>query len=170
LDSVNNELAGLKEVHTGGEKEALQKLNKEKSELLAKHNTAESKIRDLEKQISEIPELQKRIESYKEASNRSRILEAVKKAAVQRKVPQHIMDDDYFERVVVEDFTVDEAGNIFSKGDSPQSVDNYIAAKQKDKPHWMPVSQGGSGGEQMRPISEGGTVSDDLVAVAALFG
>jgi len=170
LDSVNNELAGLKEVHTGGDKEALQKLNKEKSDLLAKQNAAEFRIRELEKQNAEIPDLQKRIESYKEASNRSRIVAAAKKAAAARKVPQYIIDDRDFERIVADDFTIDEAGNIFSKEDSPQSMENYIAARQKDKPHWMPVSQSGSGGEQMRPMSEGGMISDDLAAVAALFG
>ena len=170
LESVSNELSGLKEVHTSGDKEALQKLIKEKSELLTQKNAIESKMRDLEKQVLTIPDLEKQIDGYKAASNKARILESVKKAAVQRKVPQSIIDDDYFERVVVEDFTIDESGNIFSKGDNPQSVDNYIAARQRDKPHWMPPSQGGSGGETMKSISDGGTVADSEAAVAKLFG
>jgi len=170
LDSANNELAGLKEVHTGGDKDSLQKLIKEKSELLTKHNAVEAENRDLRKQVATIPDLEKQIDAYKEASNRSRILEAAKKAAVARKVPQNIIDDPDFETIVVSAFNIYDMGNIFTKGDSPQSVDNYIAAKQKDRPHWMPISQGGSGNDPMRPMSEGGTISDDLAAVAALFG
>ena len=169
LDFVNNELAGLKEVHSGGDKDALQKLIKEKSELLTKHNVAESKIRDLEKQVAAIPELEKQVEGYKVANNRSRILDAVKKAAVIRKVPQNIIDDTDFEKVVVDDFLIDDMGNIFTKGDDPQTVDNYIAAKQKDRTHWMPVSQGGTGNDPIRPAS-GGMVSDELAAIASLFG
>jgi len=169
LDSVNAELAGLKEVHTGGDKEALQKLNKEKSELLTQKNTLEAKIRDYEKRDSVIPDLEKQIEGYKAASNRARIWEAMKKAAIARKVPQHIVDDSDTERIVVDDFIIDEAGNIFSKGDSPQSVDNYIAAKQKEKPHWMPTSHGGAGSESMRSESEGGTMPDEQAVLAALF-
>ena len=171
LDSVNNELAGLKEVHSGGDKDAVQKLIKEKSELLTKHNVAESKLRDLEKQVSMIPELEKQVEGYKVANNRSRILEAVKKAAVLRKVPQNIIDDSlFFEKVVVDEFTIDDAGNIFTIGDSPQTVDNFIVAMQKDRPHWMPISQGGTGSDPIRPTSGGGMVTDEQAAIAALFG
>ncbi len=115
-----------------------------------------------------IPDLEKQIEGYKAASNRARIWEAVKKAAVARKVPQHIIDDSDIERVVVDDFIIDEAGNIFSKGDSPQSVDNYIAAKQKEKPHWMPASHGGAGGETMRSESEGGTMPDEQAGLSRI--
>ena len=168
LNSVNNELSGLKEVQTGGDKDALQKLIKEKSELLTKNNAVEAENRDLK---TLIPELEKKVESYKAASNRSRILDAVKKAAIARKVPQNIIDDpDFFEKVVVNEFIVDDMGNIFTKGDDPQSVDNYIVAKQKDRAHWMPTSQGGTGNDPMRPVSGGGTVSDDIAAIAALFG
>jgi hypothetical protein len=170
LDSASTELTGLTEVQSGGEKDALQKLIKEKSDLLTKHNVAESKIRDLEKQILQIPELEKLVEGYKAASNRSRILEAAKKAAVVRKVPQNIIDDPDFETIVVNAFNIDDMGNIFTKGDEPQSMDNYIAVKQKDRPHWMPVSQGGSGNDPIRPASSGGMVSDELAAIAALFG
>jgi len=169
LDSANNELAGLKELLGGDGKEALQKLNKEKSDLLGKYNTAEAKIRDLEKQVTQIPELEKQVEGYKTASNRSQILDAVKKAAAQRKVPQHIIDDPHFARVVTEDFAIDETGNIFTKGDSPQSVDNYIAEQQKDKPHWMPTSQGGAIGESLKPNGGSGAVSDDEAVLAAYF-
>ena len=168
LNSINNELAGLKEVHNSGDKDALQKLIKEKSELLTKNNAVEAENRDLK---ALIPDLEKKVESYKAASNRSRILEAVKKAAVARKVPQNIIDDpDFFEKVVVDEFVVDDVGNIFTKGDDQQSVDNYIVAKQKDRPHWMPTSQGGTGNDPMRPASGSGTVSDDIAAIAALFG
>ena len=168
LNSVNNELSGLKEVHSGGDKDALQKLIKETSELLMKNNAVEAVNRDLKTLISE---LEKKVENYKAACNRSHILEAVKKAAIARKVPLNIIDDpDFFEKVVVDEFIVDDVGNIFTKGDDPQSVDNYIAAKQKDRAHWMPTSQGGTGNDPMRPVSGGGTVSDDIAAIAALFG
>ena len=79
LDTVNNELTGLKSVQPGGEKEELQKLNKEKSEWIAKYNASESKIKDLEKQVLLIPDLERQVEGYKEASNRAIILEAVRK-------------------------------------------------------------------------------------------
>lgn len=168
LQSVNNELTGLKEVHKGGDKDAVQTLIKEKSELLTKNNALEAENRDLK---TLIPDLEKSVESYKAASNRSRILEAVKKAAVARKVPQNIIDDPiFFEKVVVDEFSIDDMGNIFTKGDDPQSVDNYIVAMQKDRAHWMPTSQGGTGNDPMRPVSGSGTVSDDIAAIAALFG
>jgi len=169
LDSTNSELAGLKEVHQSGDKEAIQKLNKEKSELIAKVNASESKLRDVEKQIAQIPELEKQIDGYKTASNRSRILDAVRKAAVLRKVPQHIIEDTDFERIVVDDFIIDETGHIFTKGESPQSVDNYIAAKQKEKPHWTPPSQGGAGAEQGKSMSDGGTIPDEHMAIMGLL-
>ena len=168
LNSASNELAGLKEVHSGGDKDAVQKMIKEKSDLQTKYNAIESEHRDMK---ARIPELEKQVESYKAASNRSRILEAVKKAATVRKVPQNIIDDPvFFEKVVVDEFDIDESGNIFSKGESPQSVDNYIAAMQKDRPHWMPISQGGTGNDPIRPASGGGMVSDEIAAIAALFG
>jgi len=167
LNSVNNEITGLKEVHSGGDKDAVQKLIKEKSDLQTKYNAIETEYREMK---TTIPELEKRIETYKEASNRSRILDAARKAAVQRKVPQNIIDDPDFETIVVNAFAVDDMGNIFTKGDDPQTVDNYITAKQKDRTHWMPVSQGGTGNDPVRPASGGGMVSDELAAIAALFG
>jgi uncharacterized phage infection (PIP) family protein YhgE len=164
LNSVNNELSGLKEVQTGGDKDALQKLIKEKSELLTKNNAVEAENRDLK---TLIPELEKKVESYKAASNRSRILEEKKKAAIARKVPQNIIDDpDFFEKVVVDEFIVDDMGNIFTKGDSPLGVNEYIAAKQRDRPHWK---QDGSGDKQVQPICEYGAVSDEIAAIASLF-
>ena len=66
-------------------------------------------------------------------------------------MPQNIIDDPiFFEKVVVDEFSIDEAGNIYTKGDDPQSVDNYIVAMQKDRPHWMPLSQGGTGNDTIR--------------------
>ena len=67
MNSVNNELSGLKEVQTGGDKDALQKLIKETSELLMKNNAVEAENRDLKTLISE---LEKNVESYKVANNR----------------------------------------------------------------------------------------------------
>ena len=168
LNSVGNELAGLKEVHSGGDKDAVQKVIKEKSDLQTKYNAIEAEHRDMKIRI---PDLEKQVESYKAASNRSRILDAVKKAAVARKVPQNIIDDPiFFEKVVVDEFTIDDAGNIFTKGDDQQTVDNFIVAMQKDRTHWMPISQGGTGNDPIRPSSGGGMVSDELAAIAALFG
>ena len=187
LDSVNNELAGLKEVCSGDDKEVLvQRLN-------AECNTAKSKIKHLETQVATIPDLKRQIDAY----NRSRIIEAAKKAAVYHQVPQHIIDDPDFEKIVATDLTIDEMGNVFVKGDCLQSVYEYIAAKQSDRPHWkqddsgdkqgQPIceygavsdeiaaiaslfSPGTSGGKPMQPISAGGFLSDDLIAIAALFG
>jgi len=117
-----------------------------------------------------IPDLEAKVESYKAASNRSRILDAARKAAVSRKVPQNIIDDPDFETIVVNAFAVDEMGNILTKGDDPQTVDSYIATKQKDRTHWMPQSQGGTGNDPIRATSGDGMVSDELAAIAALFG
>ena len=168
LNSASNELTGLKEVHSGGDKDAVQKLIKEKSELQTKLNAIEVEHRDMK---TRIPELEKQVESYKAASNRSRILDAVKKAAVARKIPQNIIDDPiYFEKVVVDEFFIDEMGNIFTKGDTPQTVDSYLVAMQKERPHWMPLSQGGTGNDPVRPNNSNGMVSDELAAIAALFG
>ena len=61
LNSVNNELAGLKEVHNSGDKDAVQKLIKEKSELQTKYNAIEAEYREIK---TTIPELEKRIETY----------------------------------------------------------------------------------------------------------
>ena len=167
LDSANNELAGLKEVHSGGDKDAVQKVNKEKSELQTRFNAIELEHREMK---TRIPELEKQVESYKAASNRSRILEAAKKAAVAYKVPQNIIDDPDFDIIIADAFTIDDLGNIFTKGDDQLTVDSYIASKQKDRPHWMPISQGGTGNDPIRPSNSSGAVSDELAAIAALFG
>jgi hypothetical protein len=167
LNSLKSELAGLKEVHKGSEKETAQKLIQEKCELAAKNSSLETENRDLK---ALIPDLEQKVESYKAASNRSRILDAAKKAAVIRKVPQNIIDDPDFETIVVDAFSVDDMGNILTKGDDPQTVDSYIAAKQKDRTHWMPQSQGGTGNDPLRATCGDGMVSDELAAIAALFG
>ena len=44
-------------------------------------------------------------------------------------------------------------------------VNEYIATKQRDRPHWK---QDGSGDKQGQPICEYG-VSNDLAAIASLF-
>ena len=108
----------------------------------------------LERQVATIPDLKRKVNEW----NSSRTLEAVKKAAIQRKVPQNIIDDPiFFERVVVDEFTIDDMGNIFTKGDYPKTVDNFIVAMQKDRPHWM-------------PLPSDSNVSDELAAIAVLFG
>jgi len=83
-------------------------------------------------------------------------------------------------------------GNVFVKGDYLQSAYDYIAAKQRSRPHWMPspngdsgdngkvsdelaaiaslFSSGGSSGKHTRPVSGGARVSDEMAAIAALFG
>ena len=167
LNSLKSEITGLKEVHKSGDKDAVQKLIQEKSELATKNSSLETENRDLK---ALIPDLEQKVESYKTASNRSRILDAARKAAVTRKVPQNIIDDPDFETIVVNAFAVDEMGNILTKGDDPQTVDSYIAAKQKDRTHWMPQSQGGTGNDPIRATSGDGMVSDELSAIAALFG
>jgi len=168
LDLVNDELTSLKESQGGNDKEALQKAIKEKSEAIVQRNALETKVKELEKSQALIPELEKKVADYQAAQNRSIILEAVRKAAVARKVPQHIVDDSDFARIVVDDFTIDEAGNILSKAETPQSVDNYILAKQKEKPHWSAPTVN-AGGEPMKSISEGGMIADDQAAIAALL-
>ena len=142
LEMTKTELEGLQEIHSGNDREALQKLNKQLSEKTRELNSVIAEKRELEKQVADVPELKKQIETFQMASNRSLIVEAARKAAGQLKVPQYIIDDPDFERIVADDFTIDESGGIFSKGDSPQSVENYIATKQKEKPHWNPTSQG----------------------------
>jgi len=64
--------------------------------------------------------------------------------------------------------TIDEAGNILTKSETPQSVDNYIIAKQKEKPHWTAPTVP-AGGESMRPIREGGSMADEQADIAALL-
>jgi vacuolar-type H+-ATPase subunit I/STV1 len=142
LKTVNTELAGLQEIHSGNDKEALQKLNKEKSEWISKYNVEVSKNKELEKQIAVIPDLEKKVETFQVASNRSRIVAEARKEAAKLSFPQHIIDDPDFERNIADDFTIDEAGGIFTKGDTPQSMANHLATKQKEKPHWNPTSEG----------------------------
>jgi len=135
LQSLGTEIAGLKEINnSGGDKDTVQKLVKDNSELQTKYNASEAENRDLK---AKVPNLEKRIENYQETIHRSLILEAARKAAVVRKVPQNIIDDPDFETIVVNAFSIDDMGNIFTKGDTPQTVDSYIAAKQKDRTHWI---------------------------------
>ena len=47
-------------------------------------------------------------------------------------------------------------GNIFTKGDYPKTVDNFIIAMQKDRPHWQPLPRDSH-------------VPDELAAIASLF-
>lgn len=137
--------------------------------MTAKYNASELAKKDLEKYVPEVAELKKAVEGYKAANNRSLIVSAVKKAAAARKVPQHIIDDTDFERIVADDFTIDETGNIFSKGDTPQSVDNYVAAKQREKIHWNPTTTV-AGEEPMKGTSgESTVIADEQAAIAALF-
>ena len=168
LETTKTELAGLQDIHKGNDKEALQKLNKQLSETTRELNTAVAQKRELEKQVAEVPELKKQIETFQMASNRSRIVAEARKAAGQLKVPQHIIDDPDFERIVADDFTIDESGGIFSKGDSPQSVENYIAARQKEKPHWNPTSRGADI-DPMSTAGGSGAFMGDATAVGALF-
>ena len=146
LDLARDELAGLKEILDGDEKEMLRKLNAEIILIRGKNMR-------LEKQVATIPILQKKIDEC----NASRILEAVKKGAMARGVPRNIIDDTLFQKAVVDEFTIDDIGNIVTKADCTQTVDDYIVAMQKDRPHWQPVPNGGT------------NVSDDLAAVAGLF-
>ena len=166
-DSLNSELTGLKELHSGNDKEALQKLNKQLSESNAKYNAEVAKSRELTKELADKPELLKQIEGYKTASNRSRILEEARKVMAQRKVPQNIIDDADYARCIADDFIIDDAGNIFTKGDTPQSMDNYVAAQQKEKLHWNPSSQG-AGIETTKSGNEFGATNVEN-AVASLF-
>jgi hypothetical protein len=181
LDSARDELAGLKEIHGGDDKEILQKLNAEIAVIKAKNIF-------LEKQVATIPDMKKQVEEW----NLSRIVEAAKRAAVSYKVPENIITDPAFETIVAADLTIDDMGNVFVKGDSLQSVHDYIAVKQRDRPHWKPLlndelsndgkvsddldaiaslySQSGSSGRHTQPINRDYTVSDELAAVAALFG
>jgi len=63
---------------------------KEKSDLQTKYNAIEAEYKEIK---TAIPELEKQVESYKAASNRSRILDAVKKAkktAVKRSLEKEV--------------------------------------------------------------------------------
>ena len=168
LELANDELTSLKESQGGNDKEALQKAIKEKSEAIVQRNALETKVKELEKNQSRIPELEKQVADFQTAQNRSIILEAVKKAAVKCKVPQHIIDDPDFGRIVVDDFSIDETGNILTTGENQQTVENYITTKQKEKPHWSAVTVT-VGNEPMKAISEGGMIADEQVAIASLF-
>jgi hypothetical protein len=90
--------------------------------------------------------------------NRSTIWEKVKKAMSKSNVPAHIIDDTDIQRVIVDDFTIDEGGNILTKGETPQSVENYITAKQKEKPHWAAPTVGDRN-EQTRSSGKGGATA-----------
>ena len=181
LDSTSNELAGLKEVNYGDDKKMLQKLNADIVCIKAKNTI-------LERQVATIPDLKRKVEEW----NSSRILEAARKAAAYYNVPQNIIDDPDFKTIVVSDLTIDDIGNVFVKDDNLQSAHDYIAAKQKDRPHWKPMpnensggsgmisddqaavaslfSQGGSNVKYTQPAGRDDRLTDDLAAVAALFG
>ncbi len=159
LAGVQTELEGLKTLKTGDYEEKLQKLNKEKSELATKLNTAESSLREFQAKIDEIPKLQGQLETIKAENDKSKILAEVRRAAVAKKVPQSVIDSD-FERLVVCDFEIDETGKVWAKGDTPKSVENYIVEKQKERPHWQLPSTGANAEpgkpNTTTPVSVGG--------------
>ena len=181
LDSARDELAGLQAINSGDDKEMLQRLNADIVAIKAQN-------RLLETQVATIPDLKSKVEEW----NFARIADAAKKAAANLRVPQNIIDDPDFAKVTVADLDIDDSGNVFVKGNYLQSVHDYIAAKQKCRPHWMPTpnghsgengnvsdelaaiaslfSQGRSSGKHTRPISGGARVSDEVAAIAALFG
>jgi vacuolar-type H+-ATPase subunit I/STV1 len=170
LEAVNTELTGLKEVHSGNDKEALQKLVKENSDLKVQNNAKDSKIRELEKDQPRKAELEKQVEALQTANNRSRIIAEARKEAAHLNVPQYIIDDaDYFERMVVDDFTIDEVGGIFTKGDNPQSMANYMATKQKEKQHWNPTSEGAGIDSMTTTDGSGRVFADRNEALIACF-
>ena len=150
LDAAYNELAGLKAINCGDEKETLQRLNAEVVAIKAEN-------RRLEKQVATIPDLQRKIDEW----NSSRIADVAKKAAVCCRVPQNIIDDPDFETVVVSDLDIDDIGNVFVKADYLQGVHEYIVAKQRVRPHWQPRSNNDS--------SDNGRIPDDQVAIAGLY-
>ena len=168
LDLVNNELTSLKESQSGTDKEALQKAIKEKSEAVIQRNALEAKVKELEKNQTRIPELEKQVADFQTAQNRSIILEAVKKAMAKCKVPQSIIDDPDITRSVVDAFAIDETGNILTTGENQQTVENHIIAKQKEKPHWSATTVP-AGGETLKGISEGGTMADGHAAIMSLL-
>jgi hypothetical protein len=145
LDSANLELVGLKEIQSSGEMEVFRKLN---AEIIAVR--AANKL--LEKQVATIPDLRRKIDAW----NSSRIVEAAKKAAAHYNVPQNIINDPDFEWIVTNDLAIDDMGNVYVKGAYLQNEYEYIVAKQKDRPHWQ-------------PISDSNTVFDEHAAIASLF-
>ena len=181
LDAAYNELAGIKAINYGDDKEMLQRLN---AEIVA----VKAENRRLEKQVATIPDLQKKIDEW----NCSRILEAAKKAAACYRVPQNIIDDPDFESIVVSDLDIDDIGNVFVKEDYLRNAHDYIVAKQRVRPHWQPkskdsfddngripadqvaiaglYSQTESSKKYTPPIDRDDRMSDEQAAIAALFG
>ena len=103
LDSAHDELARLKEINCGDGKEMLQRLNADIAAIKAKNGL-------LEKQVATIPDLKKKVDEW----NSSRIVAVAKKAAAHYKVPQNIIDDPDFEKVVVYDLTIDDRATMDS--------------------------------------------------------
>ena len=66
-----------------------------------------------------------------------------------------------FESIVVSDLDVDDIGNVFVKGDYLRSAHDYIAAKQRVRPHWQPRSNSDS--------SNNGRIPADQIAIAGLY-
>ena len=181
LNSARDELVGLQTINCGDDKELFQRLNAEIAAIKGRNA-------NLEKQVATIPDLKRKVDEW----NSSRIVDAAKKAAANFRVPQNIIDDPDFAKVAVSDLDVDDSGNVFVKGNYLQSEHDYIAAKQRDRPHWMPTpngdsgdngkvsddqatvaglfSQGESSSKHTRPIRGYAVVSDDIAAIAALFG
>jgi hypothetical protein len=158
LASANDELAGLKGFYISSDsddKKIIQRLN-------AEYHAAKSRIKHLEARVSEIPDLQKKIDEF----NRSCIVEAVKKAAGLLNVPQNIIDDSDIMKIIVSDLTIDDLGNVVVKDDCTQTVFEFIAARQKVRPHWQ---QDGSGDKQTQPRYGYGALSDTESAIASLF-
>jgi hypothetical protein len=158
LASANDELAGLKEFYIGSDsddKKIIQRLN-------AAYTAAKCRIKHLEARVSVIPDLEKKVDEF----NRSRIVEAVKKAAGLLNVPQNIIDDSDIMKIVVSDLTIDDWGNVVVKDDCTQTVFEFIAARQRVRPHWQP---NGSVVPPMQSMSEYGAQSDGAAAIASLF-
>ncbi|MDR3235013.1 MAG: hypothetical protein LBT46_15360 [Planctomycetaceae bacterium] len=160
-EKLKSELEGLKSLTGKDGQEALANLNKEKSDLLLKHNALLAENRDLQQKVAAIPTLEQRTAELQGTINRNKILSELRTVAGKLKVPASVVDTDL--QLYADQFEITEEGQIFTKGDTPKTVDNALAEMQKSREHWQPPSNGAGG-------APGNTGTEQSVSLSNMFG
>lgn len=147
LQTVSAELDGYKKAEPGEWEKKFQEANKRASEIEAWRHEHEPKLAERDQLLQTIADMQSK-------EKRQTILSAVSKVAEEKfKIPHHVIAND-FERLVVPDLEMDDAGKIWTRGDNPKPVDHYLAERQKQCPHWQPVSIGSGAGQGQKNTSQ----------------
>jgi len=113
-------------------------------------------LKRIEGLLAKIEALKTENVAVKNELTQQRISEKLAVIARELNVPENIIADKDIMRVVVGQFVLTKDGDVVSAGKDAIPAKDALAAMQKQKPHWQPPSQGGSGAEDKKTVSHSG--------------